>query len=129
VLLLTAGGLLYVLYRPMETLLIRLMGRIGMDACLDRWREAAAAVTPPEWVVYSLPAGLWAMSYVLIVDALTAGSKMTYKGRLAAVSIVPLLGMTSELLQAAGLVPGTFDWLDLGFYLLPLTLLSFDFRT
>lgn len=121
VLLLAAGGLTYILFRPAETLLVRLAGWLGMGGETDRWREAAAGLTPPEWVVYSLPAGLWALSYVLIIDSLTQGQPR--KGRVVAISFIPLMGAGSELLQAFGLLLGTFDWLDLLFYLLPLIII------
>lgn len=122
VLLLAAGGLTYILFRPAETLLIRLAGWLGMAGEMGRWREAAAGLAPPEWVVCSLPAGLWALSYVLIIDSLTQGQP--WKGRAVAISFVPLIGVGSELMQAFGLLPGTFDWLDLLFYLLPMLIIN-----
>jgi len=116
------GGLIYVLYRSEETLLLRLADALGMGDDIGRWRQSAAMLTLPEWVVYSLPAGLWAFSYVLIVDSLTRGQP--WKGRVLAISFVPLVGAASELMQAAGLLPGTFDWVDLVLYTLPLIMMG-----
>ena len=118
-LLLVAGGLLYVLFRPHTLLLFRVADGLGLTPAIDHLRQCAAAVRPPGFVVYSLPAGLWATSYVLIT-AVTAQT-LTAKARTAAMALVPAAGAVSELMQAAGLLPGTFDWADLALYLLPLT--------
>ena len=132
VLLLAVGGLLYVLYRPHETLLLHLADELGMGDIIDGWREAAAVLTPPAWVVGSLPAGLWALSYVLIIDSLVGNASgrcstgnnasercSTGKRRLA-LAFIPLLGVASELMQGLRWLPGTFDWLDLVLYSLPM---------
>jgi hypothetical protein len=91
---------------------------LGMDGEIGHWRQTAAMLTPPEWMVYSLPAGLWALSYVLIIDSLTQGQPR--RGRALAIGFVPMAGVASELMQAARILPGTFDWIDLELYVLPL---------
>jgi hypothetical protein len=92
---------------------------MGLTDVIDQWRLSAAAVwQPAEFIVYCLPAGLWALSYVLIVGTLAQGLPM--KRRWAAVAAIPLLGAASELLQAMSIIPGTFDWADLLLYVLPL---------
>ena len=115
---LIAGGMIYVLYRPRTLLLFHVADGLGLTTPLAHWRLSAMAFTPPEFVVYSLPAGLWAMSYVLIEGVLVQA--FSAQRRWAAVAFVPLLGAASELLQAARLLPGTFDASDLVLYLLPL---------
>ena len=121
-LLLLASGMLYVLYRPQTLLLFHVADSMGLLPLIDSWQQWASAWPLHPFVVYSLPAGLWALSYVLIAVVLAA--PLPPKGRLAAVAAVPLLGTASELMQAAGLLPGTFDWADLALYLAPLTLLT-----
>ena len=110
--------MIYVLYRPPTLLLFHVADGLGLMTTLDHWRLSATAFTPPEFVVYSVPAGLWAMSYVLIEGVLV--QTFSAQRRWAAVAFVPLLGAVSELLQAARLLPGTFDVADLALYLLPL---------
>ncbi len=117
--LLFLGGMLYVLYRPQTLLLFHIASGMGLTDVIDQWRLSAAAVwQPAEFIVYCLPAGLWALSYVLIVGTLAQGLPM--KRRWAAVAAIPLLGAASELLQAMSIIPGTFDWADLLLYVLPL---------
>lgn len=113
-LLLLAGGLLYVLYRPTTLLLFHAAYALGLHSTIAGWRLWASACRPPAFIVYTLPAGLWALSYVLIVAALAV--PLNPARRLVAMAAMPLLGLLSELMQGAGLLPGIFDWGDLALY-------------
>lgn len=117
-LLLFLGGMIYVLYRPQTLLLFHVAGGLGMTDLIGQWRQMAMAWQPAAFTVYCLPAGLWALSYVLIVG--TLAQSLSPIRRWIAVAFIPLLGIASEVLQAAGIVPGTFDWTDLTLYALPL---------
>jgi hypothetical protein len=116
--LLVMGGMVYILYRPQTLLLFHVAGGLGLTNAIGYWRLQAAAWQPGEFIVYCLPAGLWAMSYVLIVGTLAQG--LPTKRRWAAVAFIPALGAASELMQAMDIIPGTFDWEDLTLYVLPL---------
>ena len=118
VMLLFAGGMIYVLYRPQTLLLFHVAGGLGMTDLIGQWRQIATAWQPAAFTVYCLPAGLWALSYVLIVGTL-AQSLSTLR-RWIAVAFIPLLGIASEVMQALSIIPGTFDWTDLTLYALPL---------
>lgn len=115
--LLVAGGMIYLLYRPCTLLMFHVVGWLGLASVVDGWREAATFCRPSDFVVYSLPAALWATSYALIAAYITRSQPRA--GRLLAISIVPALGVASEIMQAAGWLPGTFDWADLCCYLIP----------
>ena len=117
-LLLFMGGMIYVLYRPQTLLLFHVAGGLGMTDLIGQWRQMATAWHPAAFTVYCLPAGLWALSYVLIVGTLAQG--LPAIRRWVAVFFIPLLGIASEVMQAMGIVPGTFDWTDLTLYALPL---------
>ena len=106
--LLLAGGSIYLLQRTTGLLMFRLIDALGLMGCVDSLR--ASVTTMPEFIVYNLPGGLWSASYVLLADALFGSQPMSV--RLAWGSLIPLIGLTSELLQAAGLCPGTADWQD-----------------
>ena len=119
IMLLFMGGMLYVLYRPQTLLLFHVANGMGLTDVIGRWRLTASETwQPTEFVVYCLPAGLWAMSYVLIVG--TLAQELPLKRRWMAVAVIPVLGAASELLQAMSIIPGTFDWADLALYILPL---------
>ena len=118
VMLLFTGGMIYVLYRPQTLLLFHVAGGLGMTDIIEQWRQMATAWHPAAFTVYCLPAGLWALSYVLIVGTLTQG--LPTIRRWVAVASIPLLGIASEVMQALSIIPGTFDWADLALYVLPL---------
>lgn len=118
VLMLIVGGLLYVLYRPQTLLLFHVADAMGMTGKIGQWREGASVLQPAGFIIYNLPAGLWAASYVLITATLS--QPLSRPSRYIAVAFIPLIGAVSELMQAVGLLPGTFDPVDLALYLLPL---------
>ena len=136
---LLVGGMLYVLYRPQTLLLFRVSDALGLSSVIGEWRQfASVSYRPADFVVYSLPAGLWAASYVLITAPLTSLLRKRSSGvesgssdaashnvrrcypLYVAVAFIPLLGAASELMQALHLLPGTYDPADLVLYLLPL---------
>ncbi|MBQ9641250.1 MAG: hypothetical protein IJV06_06795 [Bacteroidaceae bacterium] len=120
--LLLCGGAVYVLFRPDTLLLFRAIDWFSLTAQTNHWREATSESALPEWFIYSLPAGLWVTAYILIVDAIHHSSSRRVK--LCTASFIPLLGLLSEILQGCGWLPGTFDWLDLAAYLIPLAIYS-----
>jgi len=117
--LLLLGLALYLLYRPQTLVLFRLTDALGASAVIDSWRAAAASWTLPSVVVFCLPGGLWAASYILVMDSLLCGRQMPAV-QLMGVSVIPLIGIVSEALQAIHLLPGKADWVDVVCYGVPL---------
>ncbi len=117
VLLLVAGGLIYLLFRPRVLLMFLVADSMNAGGMVDSLRHWAAGTAMPPFAVYSLPAGLWTASYVLIADSFTRTQPTA--GRLLATAIVPALGLASELMQWAGMLPGTADAADAVCYLVP----------
>ena len=116
-LLILLGGLIYLSFRPTTLLLFHALDRMG----LTDWRAWMSAYQPTEFVLYSLPGGLWAAAYILIILSLTGRTPLTQRVTIA--SMIPLAGIASELLQWGGLLPGIFDATDLLCYTLPLLFL------
>ena len=79
-------------------------------------REQTAPVGEwlPAWVLYSLPDGAWLYSYIAFIRAVWSGASRRWM--MAWIGPGLLMGPGMELGQGAGLIDGTFDWLDLGFY-------------
>ena len=117
-LLLAGGGMLYALFRSRQTLLLQLADATPLRDFLSHLRASCSICHPADWVIYSLPGGLWSAAYILVTDALMRPLGRSQCWRWA--SVIPLLGAISELGQALHLVPGTFDVADLVSYLLPL---------
>lgn len=121
------GTAIYLSFRA-ETLLV--FAWVRYFGCGDavEWLRAAAspyASVMPSWILYSLPDGLWIFSYTCLMLAIWGGCPGWGNG--IWFGCVPLLGLTSEILQRTGWIPGRFDWMDLLFYslgfLIPLSLL------
>jgi hypothetical protein len=106
------GAMLYLLLRSPSLLVFHWVDAIGMTNPL---LTARGIVDPfrtwsPQWALYSLPDGLW-------VYAITACMAMIWRNGQGAVGQLWVwsgfaLGAGSELGQAIGVVPGTFDLAD-----------------
>lgn len=117
---LLTGAVMYLLLRDRSLLGFSLLDHLGAGAWADRARAAVAGTDLPEWVIYCLPDGLWALSYILLIDVIM--ERQPFHKRMAWTSVIPLIGTASELLQAIGWTPGVYDMIDLICYLLPLVI-------
>ena len=108
IILVSIGGCIYLMQRTTGLLMFRIIDFLGLTDVVATLR--AYAMQWPEFVVFSLPGGLWSASYVLLADAVFAGQSNLI--RLSWGSLIPMIGVVSELLQALGLCPGTADWQD-----------------
>ena len=115
--LLTVGGAVYLLLRPRTLLLFRVADGLGFSDQVNQWRSSVSSSMLPEWMVYCLPDALWTTAYLLVIDALLRTEPRCQ--RMCSAAIIPVVGLLSEVLQWAGLLPGTYDPLDLAAYALP----------
>ena len=70
----------------------------------------------PDWFIFSLPDGIWIFSYVLVMISIwnfTLNKKSIFW-----MTIIPLVAIFSEIFQIFDFIPGTFDFVDLSFYIL-----------
>lgn len=124
--LLLVGGLLYVTFRTDELLMFKVIDALGLGDVTASYRSSVNLVLPA-WVVYCLPGALWSAAYILLADVIMRNH--TVKERLVAASIIPMIGLLSELLQITGLMPGTFDVIDVVAYTLPYVLYVIVIKT
>lgn len=111
------GAVIYLLFRPKTLLGFFVLKSIGLGEWTDQLRFHFADCVLPGFVVYCLPNGLWSLSYVLLIDDVM---DTTPKGKLLWASVIPIMGIVTELLQCIGWMKGTFDPMDLLCYGLPL---------
>jgi len=114
---LLCGCAIYLLFRSQTIHLYQWAVVAGLSSILDTLRQSVQHWQVSDFVRYSLPDGLYCASYILLMDAVWKGGKAS---RTLAVSFMPLVAITHELLQGAGLVRGTFDVCDLLCYAVPL---------
>ena len=117
-LFITCGGLIYIAYRPKSLMLFPLADTLHLSKAVDSIREVASTIRFPDLVVYSLPAGLWTASYLLIMFYMTR--KCNRKTRLQLSLPLPSSAVVLEFAQYFSLCPGTFDILDLICYIVPI---------
>jgi len=103
-----AGGLIYILFRPEEPVFFNWFSAAGLENWLYVVREQSLSFCSclPQWIVYSLPNGLWVFAYTTIVLSIWTGSNsfLKYFWFLS----IPFLVFGFELLQLTGKLQGTF---------------------
>jgi hypothetical protein len=97
--------MIYILLRPARPVLFHWFSAAGLDY------RFTPVIPFPEWIVFSLPSGLWAFAYALLITGIWSGSRSRI--RYIWMATIPLLVLGFEVLQLAGIIPGTFCMQDL----------------
>ena len=109
------GGLIYYMLRPEPIVFYSWLDYFNLKAPFFSIRLNLIPSLPsfPSWFKYSLPSGLWAFSYTAIILFLWGcrSEKIKYFWFFT----IPVVCLSYELLQYAGLVKGTFCTTDLAF--------------
>lgn len=116
VLPLLIGSLIYVLFRSESLIVFNWLGYLGILEHIREFRELLNSFkyVLPNWVIYSLADGLWVYAFV---SAYLIYFKIDYW------LIVPfLLSIGIEILQYFQFFQGTFDVLDLIYFIIGYTL-------
>lgn len=115
---LVSGGLLYILFRSKSLIMFSWANSLGLDTQISLARETTSTYKQliPEWVIYSLPDGLWSYAYSGIMLWVWK-IEISIKNILWIVA-VPAIACLSELGQYVHIIPGTFDGADLALYLI-----------
>ena len=112
------GGLIYLLYRPKSIILFEVLNKLGVSTTVDIVRSKVEHIHLPDFVVYSLPAGLWTISFLMAMYLCTKQQNMRIKLSLALP--LPVSAVVLEFMQLFGLCPGTFDIFDVVCYVIPI---------
>lgn len=115
--LLLIGGILYLAFRSMSLRMFGWCEYIGIMDYINELRILCAGTHPSQFVLYNLPDLLWIVSYLLFVNALIP--KTDRKLYLFWVLLMPILAILHEIMQALGILTGSFDLVDLLCYLIP----------
>lgn len=103
---------IYVIYRPEDTLIIRLLSYTTIQDTIIELRQIASNYSVPHnFVVYSLPGALWLYSTTLLSKNVSC---KIFKCRVPLVSIPIIYGIGLEFLQLFHITDGTFDYADIG---------------
>ena len=112
-----AGGI-YVLFRTESLILFEWFRWVHLMPMIAEIRTITLPLAKgfPKWVLFSLPDGLWLLSFLLFVRTVWIDASKRAMWMWAGAGLVCSFG--HELLQALGLVSGTFDWSDVLAYLI-----------
>ena len=116
------GGIIYTLFRASEPLFFRWLNEAGFEHWLAVIRQNSLTHAPflSEWIIYSLPNGLWAFAYALVITSIWSGSKSWI--RILWMVSIPILVLGYELFQYAGILSGTYCFQDMVLSLLGLVI-------
>lgn len=112
---LAIGGLIYIRYRSESLLMFDWFRSLGLTDFIEDFRNNGETSNMYGWIKFNLPAGLWLFAYMFVIDAVWGKDKnhvSTYF-----LYVLPLLAIVSEFMQLVGLLPGTFDIMDLLSYI------------
>lgn len=118
-LLLACGCSIYMIFRSQDIVLNKWCQSLGIADFVEPMRMAVKDSHVPDFILYSLPDGLYCASYILLMDAAWEGKGLS---RNIAVALIPSVAIMHEIAQGIGWARGTFDICDLIFYALPLAL-------
>ena len=107
------GGLIYLLFRTESLLMFSWAEHLSLTELISRGRTAAAPLLPhvPGFVLFSVPDGVWVFSATAFFARLWHDGPLWM--RAGWIGVVPAMAIGGELGQIVGLVPGTFDVLDM----------------
>jgi glycopeptide antibiotics resistance protein len=116
------GAFIYILFRPSEHLFFSWFAYIGLDDWFDsiRYHSLSQSLHIPGWIVFSLPNGLWAFSYALLITTIWSDSHAWIKYLWLA--SIPVLVIGFEVLQYTGTIHGTFCIQDMALGILGIIL-------
>ncbi len=121
VLALLLGGVIYILFRASEPVFFNWIRAMGLDSWLSfaRGKSLSSSGNVPAWIVFSLPNGLWAFAYAFLITWIwwRSGSWLKYFWMTSIILLVP----GYEVLQYAGIIPGTFCLQDIALGIIGLT--------
>ena len=111
------GGLIYISFRQETLKMFRWFDYCNLSAVISKLRLYTLPISDhlPDWFLYSLPDGLWLFSYLSLV--LLVWDNVISKHNIHWLLLVPTIALCSEIGQHLKIVPGTFDVMDLMFYI------------
>jgi hypothetical protein len=111
------GGAIYIALRSSSIILFKWIDYIMLIDPVENLRIVTLPYKEylPEWFLYSLPDGLWMFSYSCIV--LVIWKRKITKYSLLWLLSLPMISILFEVLQYYDYFNGTFDIIDIVFYI------------
>ena len=110
---LLSGSYLYLKFRSETLLMFKWAENLGLDFIVSSIRGSFQGLNSDrmKYIIFSAPYGMWVISFCCFIGAIwhKDNSLSAIIWRL----FVPVIAISSELLQFVGLLPGTYDTNDL----------------
>ena len=132
VLSIISGGLIYCTFRTKKLLLFDWIRFLSLDAPIDLIRTISydSISRIPNWLLFSVPDGLWIFSYSCLIWRIW-DFKLS-RGNIFWFALLPSLALGSEVMQLFRVISGTFDCVDMLVYiigfLVPLFIFNIDIK-
>ena len=104
---------LYLLFRPVDTVVFKIAEFFYLDNILHSVRSLINPSLFPSWMIFSLPGGLWLLTFQNTIALL---KQFSIKQLIFPVLFAYLIGVGLEFLQYLNITDGRFDWVDVLFY-------------
>lgn len=114
ILLFVLGGMIYIVFRTTNLRMFAWTDTLGLDNSVMTIRSFAGNIKVNEFILYSLPDGLWLLAYLLVIDAIW---REEYIIKSIFMIALPFMSICSEILQLTGVVKGVFDIYDMVAYI------------
>ena len=111
------GGIIYLFFRPRTLYMFSYVPNDVIE-WIDRTKLSFQDINNLEFVIYNLPAGLWTISYIILMQLIMTDSRGI--NRILWIYSLPLFLTIVEFLQLFSFFPGTFDVLDIVVYIIPI---------
>ena len=107
------GSYLYLKFRSETLLMFKWAKNLGLDFIVSSIRGSFESLNSDrmKYIIFSAPYGLWVISFCCFIGAIW--HKDSSLSAIILRLIVPVIAVSSELLQFLGFLPGTFDINDL----------------
>ncbi|MCI7287172.1 hypothetical protein MUN53_14600 [Parabacteroides sp. AGMB00274] len=113
--LLSIGGLIYLTFRGENLLMFNWLNELDLMYQIDNLRAYNQKIYLYDWVLYSLPDGLWLLAYLLIIDSIWHECRNNMFNSF--ILSLPTIAIFSEFAQYWNIIPGVFDTMDLFCYI------------
>ena len=107
------GSYLYLKFRSETLLMFKWAKNLGLEFIVSSIRGSYESLNSDrmKYIIFSAPYGLWVISFCCFIGAIW--HKDSSLSAIILRLIVPVIAVSSELLQFVGFLPGTFDINDL----------------
>lgn len=123
--LFVCGGLLYILFRSTNMLMLEPLKAMGKMEVIERIRDLFPILLP-NWCIYNLPDGLWLLSYMFLTEWIWKGEHLFIKK--CFLYGLPILTIIAEIGQIVAVIPGTGDIFDIIAYFISIILFNLLFK-